>query len=295
MKFKRYLLITKPGIILGNLISVAGGFFLASKGSIDPWLLLATALGLSLVIASGCVLNNCIDRDIDQRMERTRNRVLVTGAISLRAALAHGLLLGVLGFATLFLWTNALALAFAAIGFFIYVVLYSLWLKRTSVYGTLVGSLSGAVPPVVGYCAVSNSFDAGAAILLLIFSLWQMPHSYAIAIFRLNDYRAANIPVLPVARGIEATKRHIVLYILAFAAAALMLTVAGFAGYGYLVMALLVSAYWLFIAVSGYGAVDDRLWARKLFAFSIVAISTLSVMMSIDFRGLPEHLLAAAF
>jgi protoheme IX farnesyltransferase len=257
-------------------------------------LLVATLVGLSLVVASGCVINNCIDRDIDRKMERTRNRVLVTGQISLKAAMAHGVVLGLLGFGILYRWTNLLAVGFALAGFVIYVGLYSLWLKRASVYGTLVGSLSGAVPPVVGYCAVSGRFDAGAAILLLIFSLWQMPHSYAIAIFRLNDYRAANIPVLPVARGIEATKRHIVLYILAFAAAALMLTVAGFAGYGYLVMALLVSAYWLFIAVSGYRAVDDRLWARKLFAFSIVAISTLSVMMAVDFQSLPGHLLLTA-
>ena len=294
MKLKRYLLVTKPGIIFGNLIAVAGGFFLAARGSVDPMLLLATVIGLSLVVASGCVLNNCIDRDIDRHMERTRGRVTVTGQISLKAALAHGVVLGLAGFGLLLWKTNLQATLMAAFGFVVYVGFYSLWLKRTSIYGTLVGSLSGAMPPVVGYCAAAGHSDMGAAVLLLIFCLWQMPHSYAIAIFRLNDYKAAGIPVWPVARGIEATKRQILYYVLAFGAATLLLTLTGFAGYGYLVVALAVSAWWLFIAVSGFRAEDDRLWARKLFAFSIIAISVLSLMMSIDFQGLPAPALVAA-
>ncbi len=103
---KKYLLVTKPGIIFGNLISVAGGFFLASKGSIDPLLLLATAIGVSLVIASGCVFNNVIDMDIDQKMERTRNRALVQGTISSKVALAYATLLGLAGVGLLYVATN---------------------------------------------------------------------------------------------------------------------------------------------------------------------------------------------
>ncbi len=295
MKLKRYLLIAKPGIIFGNLIAVAGGYFLAAQGQIDLTLLLTTVIGLSLVVASGCVMNNCIDRDIDRHMQRTQGRVLVTGQISLLAAMTHGVLLGLFGFALLWFFTNPVATMLAAFGFIIYVGFYSLWLKRTSVYGTLVGSLSGAMPPVVGYCAVTGQFDTGAALLLLIFCLWQMPHSYAIAIFRFDDYSAAGIPVLPVKEGIKVAKQHIVWYIVAFAAAALMLALSGFAGYGYLVIALLVSIWWLLIALSGYKQeVDDRVWARKLFGFSIIAITALSLMMSIDFRVLPTQALFAA-
>ncbi|HDY98590.1 MAG TPA: protoheme IX farnesyltransferase [Pseudomonas sabulinigri] len=294
MKLKRYLLITKPGIIFGNLIAVAGGYFLAAQGQIDLTLLLATVVGLSLVVASGCVMNNCIDRDIDGHMQRTRERVLVTGQISLLAAMTHGIVLGVVGFGLLWWFTTPVATLLAAFGFIIYVGFYSLWLKRTSVYGTLVGSLSGAMPPVVGYCAVTGQFDTGAALLLLIFCLWQMPHSYAIAIFRFDDYSAAGIPVLPVKEGIKVAKQHIVWYIVAFAGAALMLSLSGFAGYGYLVIALLVSIWWLVIALSGYKQeVDDRVWARKLFGFSIIAITALSLMMSIDFRVLPTQSLFA--
>lgn len=280
---KQYLLVTKPGIIFGNLVSVIGGFFLASKGSLDLPLFLATITGVSLVIASGCAFNNYIDQDIDRMMERTKNRVLVQGLISPKVTLIYASVLGLIGVVLLDLVANRLAALLAVMGFVVYVGLYSLWLKRKSVYGTLIGSLSGAAPPVIGYCAVSNQFDMAALILLLIFSLWQMPHSYAIAIFRFKDYQSASIPVLPVKYGISVTKNHIFRYILAFAVATLMLTLSGYAGYSYFVVAALISAGWLAMALAGFKTTNDQMWAKKLFIFSIVAITTLSVMMSVDF------------
>ncbi|AJJ61668.1 heme o synthase [Yersinia aldovae] len=281
---KQYLQVTKPGIIFGNLISVVGGFLLASKGVIDYPLFLATLFGVSLVVASGCVFNNYIDRDIDRIMERTKNRVLVKGLIDPKVSLIYASVLGIAGMLLLYVAANPLAMWLAVIGFVIYVGVYSLYMKRKSVYGTLIGSLSGAAPPVIGYCAVTGQFDMGALILLLIFSLWQMPHSYAIAIFRFKDYQAANIPVLPVIKGISVTKNHITLYILAFMVATLMLTLSGYAGYKYLVVAAAVSVWWLGMALRGYKATNDSVWARKLFVFSIIAITSLSVMMSVDFN-----------
>lgn len=283
MMIKQYLQVTKPGIIFGNLISVIGGFLLAAKGSIDYPLFVATLVGVSLVVASGCVFNNVIDRDIDKKMERTKNRVMVKGLISVNVSLVYAAALGIAGFVLLYVAANPLAMWLSVMGFVVYVGIYSLYMKRHSVYGTLIGSLSGAAPPVIGYCAVSNQFDAGALILLLIFSLWQMPHSYAIAIYRFKDYQAANIPVLPVVKGISVAKNHITLYILAFMVATLMLSLGGYAGYKYLVVAASVSIWWLGMALSGYKQPnDDKIWARKLFVFSIVAITSLSVMMSVD-------------
>lgn len=281
---KPYLQVTKPGIIVGNLISVVGGFLLASKGSINDSLLILTLLGVSLVVASGCAFNNLIDRDIDPKMERTKNRVLVRGLASARVTFVLATILGITGFAVLYFGANPLAMWLSVMGFVVYVGIYSLYMKRHSVYGTLIGSLSGAAPPVIGYCAVSNNFDAGALILLAIFSLWQMPHSYAIAIYRFKDYQAANIPVLPVVKGIAVAKHHITFYIIAFMFATLMLSIGGYAGYKYLVVAAAVSVWWLCMALSGYKAQNnDRIWARKLFVFSIIAITTLSIMMSVDF------------
>jgi len=291
VKLKRYWQVIKPGILFGNLISAAGGFLLAAQGRIDFGLMAATLMGLSLVVASGCAFNNCIDHDIDAKMARTRARVLVTGAMSRKAALAHGALLGVAGFLLLWFGANPLAFVCALGGFVIYVGVYSLYMKRHSVYGTLVGSLSGAVPPVAGYCAVTGRFDSGALILLCMFSLWQMPHSYAIAIFRLQDYEAARIPVLPVVRGIDQAKQQIVLYILAFSVATVMLAVGGYAGYGYLAVACATSLWWLKMALAGYRkSIDERVWARKVFFFSIITITALSVMMALD--GQPHAMTA---
>ena len=279
---KQYLQVTKPGIIFGNLCSVVGCVRLASKGEIDYPVYFARLLCFSLVVASGCVFNNYIDRDIDSVMERTKNRPLVRGLIDPKISLVYASVLGIAGMALLLVAANVVAMLIAVVGFVVYVGVYSLYMKRKSVYGTLVGSLSGAAPPVIGYCAVTGQFDTGALILLLIFSLWQMPHSYAIAIFRFKDYQAANIPVLPVIKGISVAKNHIILYIIAFMFATLMLAISGYAGYKYLIVAAAVSVWWLGMALSGYKTTNDRVWARKLFVFSIVAITSLSVMMSVD-------------
>ena len=180
---KKFWLVAKPGIIVGNLITAAGGFFLAAKGSVEIALLLPTISGIALVVASACVINNCLDKNTDRKMVRTCRRVLARGRMSLKAALCYAVLLCLAGFTLLGAATNLLCVAIVLAGFAVYVGLYSLYLKRHSVYGTLIGSLAGAAPPLAAYCAVRNTVDAQAVILLLIFSLWQMPHCYAIAIF----------------------------------------------------------------------------------------------------------------
>lgn len=277
----QFVALTKPGIIFGNMISVMGGFFLASQGEASLTLFFATLVGLALVIASGCAFNNLIDRDIDALMERTRNRPLVQGTITPATTAGFATLLGLAGF-TMLLNTNLLTAGLAAFGFAIYVGAYSLYFKRHSVYGTLIGSLSGAVPPVVGYCAVTGEFDLGALILLVTFCIWQMPHSYAIAIFRFRDYQAAGIPVLPVAKGIKLAKGHIVGYTGVFILASLALTAAGYTGIAYFVVMLMMGLYWLKLGVDGYRATDDVKWARGNFGFSILTVTVLSVMMAVN-------------
>lgn len=281
-EIKNYLLVIKPGIVFGNMITAAGGLFLASKGKTEIAALLPILSGISLVVASGCVFNNCIDRNLDRKMVRTRNRVLAQRRMSTKYAVFYASLLGIVGAALLRATANMLSVAIVLSGFAVYVGVYSLYLKRHSIYGTLIGSLAGAAPPLAGYCAVSGAFDLGALILLLIFCLWQMPHCYAIAIFRWHDYAAAKIPVLPVKQAMSGVKKHILGYTLAFIAATLMLSFAGYTGYIYLAVAVALGLYWLYLAWSGYKTSDDRLWAKKLFVFSILSIFILSIMMSID-------------
>jgi len=274
--------LAKPGIVLGNLISAAGGFCLGSRGRIDVMLLLATLTGIALTVAAGCVLNNCIDRNLDRKMSRTCGRALARGTIPPRNAIGYALLLGVAGIALLGTATNRLCVGLVLAGLVIYVVVYSLYLKRRSLCAALVGSLAGAAPPLAGYCAVTNRFDPGAGILLLIFVLWQMPHCYALAIYRFEDYAAAQIPVAPVRLGIPAAKRQIVGYVSAFVVATWLLTLGGYTGYGYLLVAVVLGTSWLSLAWWGFKTADDGRWARRLFVFSFVCIAALSVMMAID-------------
>jgi len=285
---QRFLSITKPGIIVGNVITLAGAFFLAShlvsSISISSLLLLfvLTLLGMSFVIASGCVFNNVIDRDIDGLMERTRSRVLVKGLVSVPAALSYAVLLGLSGLVILYFATNPLTAGVALFGLVVYVCVYSLYAKRHSVYGTIIGGVAGAIPPVVGYCALTNRLDLGAMVLFSILFFWQIPHSYAIAIYRLADYEHANIPVLPTQRGIDYTKMSMLVYIAAFTIVAVMPTILGLTGLLYLVVALSVGLIWFYLGLQGFHRQqDDRLWARKLFFFSIINIMLLSLFMAL--------------
>lgn len=276
----RLFTVTKPGIIFGNIITLSGGFFLASQAGFNFLTLLISIIGMSLVVACGCVLNNIIDQDIDQIMKRTKNRVLAKKEMSRLAAFVYALFLGLAGLATFYFGTNPLTTAIAFIGLCVYVGFYSLWFKRKSVFGTAIGGVAGAVPPVVGYCAVTNRFDIGALILFLILFIWQLPHSYSIAIFRLEDYSAAGIPVLPVTKGVERAKEHMCFYTVIFTIAAIMPTVFGFTGLAYLIVALIAGGVWIHRSIKGFSTDNNVSWARKMFAISILDITILSFMMA---------------
>lgn len=280
--FKLYYQLTKPGIIYGNAITALAGFFLASRGHLNFRLLIATLVGLSLVIGSGCVFNNIWDRDLDAKMQRTKNRAMVTRTISPRSAMIFGLILLVVGLLALHYYTNDTALFAALIGFLVYVFAYTP-LKRRSVYATLVGSIAGATPPVVGYAAVTNRFDAAALVLFLILVCWQMPHFYAIAIYRLKDYAAAGVPVLPVKAGIHDSKIQMLWYIVGFVIASLSLALTGFAGYNYGIFACVLGLAWLWLGGLGFRVSDETAWARKMFLFSLLVLMSLCVIISLDF------------
>jgi protoheme IX farnesyltransferase len=277
----KFFSITKPGIIFGNIVTVSGGFLLGYQQHFNILLLLITLIGMSLIIASGCVVNNFIDKDIDKLMERTKDRVLAKGEMSGTAAMVYAIILGILGFAILYAGTNLLTVLVAFIGWVFYVIVYSLWLKRKSGLGTIVGGVAGAVPPVVGYCAVTNRFDLGAILLFLILFLWQLPHFYAIAIYRLNDYKAASIPVLPIRKGIHYTKISMLIYIAAFTLAAISLSIFDYAGYIYFAVALILGITWFCLALQGFKDQNETTWAKKVFLFSIIAITLLSLAMAI--------------
>jgi len=280
---KAYYQLTKPGIIYGNATMAAGGFLLASQHHIDLVLMVATLVGISLVIACGCVFNNYIDRGIDKKMARTKQRALVSGAISGRSALIYAVLLGTVGFTVLTARTNFLTVCIGIVGLVDYVVLYGFY-KRRSVYGTLVGTISGSTPLVAGYMAVTGRFDGAALILFLLWSFWQMAHFYGIAMYRHDDYAAAHIPVLPVIKGMRQTKIQVLAYIVAFTLAAVSLTIFGYTGRIYLVVMSALGLAWLVRSVRTFHTLDDKKWGRKVFLFSLIVTLATAAMLAIGAR-----------
>lgn len=273
------LSVIKPGIIIGNVITLCGGFFLGMGHHFSLSLLIITMIGMSLVIACGCTINNIVDRDIDKLMERTKNRVLVTGVLSPKRAALYAAIFGVLGFLVLALGTNWLTCLVSLVGLLVYVGTYTLWMKRKSIHSTIVGGIAGAVPPVVGYTAVTNRLDLGAAIVFFILFFWQIPHFYAISIFRKGDFSKASLPVMPLKEGVEYTQRSIRRYILLFTAVALLPTVFGYTESIYFIIALVSGVLWFLVALKK--TPDERSWARKVFFYSILVITVISFSMAI--------------
>jgi protoheme IX farnesyltransferase len=291
---KYYYELTKSGLVLGNLVTVVAGFLFGARVlhgtigtlAINWWLFAATIIGITLVMASGCVFNNYVDRDIDIKMDRTKHRALVKEHVSGSGALVFSIAIGAIGFLILALFTNIFATLAAVTGFIFYVFAYTLWGKRNSVYGTFIGAIAGATPPVVGYAAASGQIDVAAAILFLIMLAWQMPHFFAIAIRRHEDYAAAGIPVMPVKHGLRRTKFSMLIYIIEFMLAVSLLFVFGYMGAAYLVIALALGFVWLVLGLRGFWINDsmsdaNRRWARNMFFLSVIVMVLLFITIAV--------------
>jgi protoheme IX farnesyltransferase len=278
---KTYYRLAKPGIVYGNLLTAAAGFLLASRATIHPVILIALLVGMGLVMGSACVLNNIMDRGIDKKMKRTKTRALVTGEVSIANASVYALVMGLVGFTLLVLYTNWLTVTLGAAALFLYVVVYGI-AKRRTIYSTLIGTIPGAVPPVAGYVAVTNTFDGGAWLLLLALVVWQMAHFFSIAIYRQKEYKAAGLPIMSVKQGAEATKQQIIFYIALFIPVVLLFTYFSYTGIVFAIGMLLISGMWLARAVRGLKQVDDEKWARGMFGFSLKVLLVFCLLLSVD-------------
>ncbi len=255
----------------------------SAKTSIDWSAFAGVVAGSALVMASGCVFNNYIDRGIDKKMSRTKKRAIAAGDITAKQAIVFGTVLGLLGTVILIKFTNPLTTVAGLAGFFFYVVVYGFF-KRRSKYGTLIGTISGAVPPLAGYTAATNSLDGGALLLFLILVAWQMPHFYAIAMRRFEDYKAARLPVWPVENGMKSTKIQILFFIVCFIVLCILLSLIGYTGIVFALVMAGAGIYWLGMGIRGFKVENDKLWAKKMFVFSLLVLLTLSVMLSVGGR-----------
>jgi protoheme IX farnesyltransferase len=273
--WRDYITVTKIGIIAGNLLTVFTGMWLATGGALSGQPVLLALLGTALIIASGTCLNNYFDRDIDQKMLRTQKRAKAVARLDPKSVMLMGIIFSVFG-TVLLLFVNVLTTLVALFGLFGYVVLYTLWLKRKHHLNTVVGSVAGAVPPMIGWVAMTNSLDAGAWILFSIMFVWQIPHFLAIAIRRYNDYKAAGIPMLPVVKGYRDTKWHMLNYVAALTPVSLLLPifVQGI-GMGYVWLALILGVAWLILSIQGFKAENHTQWAKKHFIFSLIYLTVM--------------------
>ncbi|HZG71976.1 MAG TPA: heme o synthase [Chondromyces sp.] len=280
--FKDFLALIKIGIVNSNLMTTFTGMWLAFYFNelhllreLDTIFL--TLIGSSLIIAGSASLNNYIDRDIDPLMERTKGRPTVTGKMSDSKVLAIGLIFVVIG--TILLFLTTLTTGFIGIiGILSYVVLYSMWSKRQHVSNTVVGSISGAVPPLIGWAAVDPNLHPVAWMLFLVMFIWQPPHFYALAMKRCEEYRAAGIPMLPVVKGFAVTKRHMVLWVMALLPLPFFMTSLGIS---FVALATVLNIGWLALGLYGYKMKDDLKWAKFMFIYSLQYLTILFVSMVI--------------
>lgn len=276
---KNYYHLTKPGIIYGNLISVVAGFLFASHWH-NLILLIFTLIGAALVIGCGCVINNVIDKNIDKKMKRTQKRATVTGEISIKPAIIYGVVLGITGTVILGLVVNVLSMIVALFGLFVYVVIYGI-AKRKTVYGTLVGAFAGAVPPLIGYTAFSNSIDLAGILIFFILISWQLTHFYAISLYRKEDYQKAALPVWSVVKGDWSTQLQAIGFIAVFTVFSISLYFFGYTGYIYLIATFLLSIVWLWYSVLTIKKLTPKAWGKKTFTSSLFILLAISILLAI--------------
>lgn len=284
-RIKQYYRLTKPGIIYGNVLTTIASFLYASHWKLSVGRFAAAVIGTGLTIGAACVCNNVLDRRIDRAMERTKTRALVQGDIRASSALLYAALLGMAGFSMLAVFVNWLTVGVGLVGVFFYVVVYGLAKRRTK-HGTLIGGVSGATPILAGYTAATGRMDLTAILLFLILLFWQMPHFYAIGIYRQKDYAAAGLPIWPVEVGIASTIRWMVVYTILFLAAVAAFGVVGQAGAIYTVCMVLIGTYWIWLGFKGLRPAvllgDGLKWARGMFGYSLMTLMLLSALLAIE-------------
>ncbi len=268
---RNYYSLIKPGIIYGNLLTALAGYILGKKDHFHLNTLLLLLLSTSLVIASACVFNNILDKNIDAKMSRTKKRELVTEKIPLKHAYIFGIIMAVTGFALIRMYLNNFVLIIGLIAFLDYVVIYG-FLKRRSHHGTLAGTIAGSASIAAGYAAATDTIDTTAILLILFMTAWQMVHFYAIAIYRLSDYENAGIPVLPSSKGLKRTNGEMILYSLLLLISVILLYVYSFNDFIFISLMGALSIYWIILSVQGLKFENKTNWATKMFIFSLIII-----------------------
>ena len=286
--WRDYYEITKPRVVALLVLTALVGMSLSVPSTI-PWQLLIPAmLGIGLLSSAAAAINHVVDEKIDSIMARTHSRPLPNGKISPQSAVAFAALLAVIGFFMLYAWVNPLTAWLTLSGLVGYSFVYTMYLKRATPQNITIGGLAGAIPPLLGWTAMTNEVHPHALLLVLIIFTWTPPHFWALAIHRRDDYAKVNIPMLPVTHGIEFTKTQILLYTLLLFVVGLLPYLVGMSGWIYLIGSVALNS--IFVAYAWKLKFNaDESTAMDTFKFSIVHLMALFIVLLAD-----HYLLAAS-
>lgn len=282
ISLRRYFILCKPRVVLLMLLTMWTGMYLAARVPITWSLWLSATLGVALMSGSAATFNHIIDHRIDALMERTKRRPLASGKLSLRSAWLFACILGMVGFAILYLGVNKLAAVLTFLAAIGYACVYSLYLKRATSQNIVIGGLAGAMPPLLGWTAVTGQLDPESWLLVLIIFTWTPAHFWALCLHRYDEYKQAAIPMLPITHGIAFTKLNIVLYSLLTTAASLLPFAVGMSGGLYLISVLLLDAGLIIYALKLQFAVTDNQIALKTFHYSLIYLTGLFIAILLD-------------
>lgn len=278
---RQYLVLTKPRVTQLAVFCAVIGMFLAVPGMPDIQRVVAGTIGIWLLAAAAFAINCLIEQQVDARMLRTARRATAQGTISTFQVLSLSGLLGGLGMLILYRWVNPLTMWLTFATFVGYAVIYTVILKPRTPQNIVIGGLSGAMPPALGWAAIADAVPAEAWLLVLIIFIWTPPHFWALALYRSNDYARAGLPMLPVTHGQQFTRLHILLYSVALLATTTMPYIIGMSGWLYLISALVLGSFFVYYAWRLYKNYSDTL-SRFLFRFSILYLSLLFAALLVD-------------
>lgn len=279
-----YLELCKPRVVALMLLTVIVGMYLSTPGWIPLFTVAAALLGIGFTAGSAAAINHLVDKRIDSLMARTKKRPIAHGRVSVKQALTFAIVLGLSGLAILIMFVNTLTALLTFISLIGYAGVYTGYLKRATPQNIVIGGLAGAAPPLLGWTAVTNQLDPQALLLVLIIFTWTPPHFWALAIYRFEEYRHAEIPMLPVTHGIAFTKLNVLLYTVLLLVVSVLPFIVGMSGLLYLVGAILLGLRFLHWSIFLYRS-DKPVIAMRTFRFSIIYLMVLFVFLLVDHYG----------
>ncbi len=280
-KARQFAALTKPRVTMLAVFCAVIGMFLATPGMVDPVILVAGTAGIWILAGGAFAVNCLIEQRIDAQMARTRARPMARGELSTTQALVFALVLAAIGSALLYTFVNALTMWLTLATFFGYAFIYTVLLKPTTPQNIVIGGLSGAMPPMLGWAAVTGDVGPQAVLLVLIIFVWTPPHFWALALYRVEDYRKSGLPMLPVTHGSEFTRLQILLYTFLLTAVSVLPFVIKMSAWPYLVAAILLGAGFVGHAWRLYRSYSEA-QARKTFGYSLFYLAALFTALLVD-------------